>query len=154
MPTINPYDLARRGGVLEGSNSVLEFERLEAALAEDAEIEEPVTWRAQFAPFPGEDHDAGLTLSVSARLPLSCVRCLSPVQVPIEFERAFRLVADESQAALLDEQAEDHDVLAVGRHFDLLALVEDELIMALPLMPRHAQCPPAADVPMPADVYD
>ena len=42
---------------------------------------------------------------------------------------------DEAAAAELDADSDD-DVLAVSRVFDLLALLEDELIMAQPLVPR------------------
>jgi uncharacterized protein len=32
-------------------------------------------------------------------------------------------------------------VLAVSRSFDLMELVEDELLMEMPLAPRHEVCP-------------
>ena len=52
-----------------------------------------------------------------------------------------------AQAARLDEEG-DEDVLALTRALDLPALVEDELILALPLVPRHEVCP--QDVPLEA----
>jgi hypothetical protein len=36
-----------------------------------------------------------------------------------------------------------HGLARTGRDFDALALVEDELIMALPFVPRHEICPEA-----------
>ena len=33
-------------------------------------------------------------------------------------------------------------MLALSRSFDLVELVEDELLMELPLAPRHETCPP------------
>ncbi|NDF49764.1 MAG: hypothetical protein EB116_06720 [Betaproteobacteria bacterium] len=33
-------------------------------------------------------------------------------------------------------------VIAHDKHFDLLALVEDELLLALPIVPKHLQCEP------------
>ncbi|MDO5653087.1 MAG: YceD family protein, partial [Brachymonas sp.] len=39
--------------------------------------------------------------------------------------------------------------LVYGKQFDLLALVEDELLMALPLAPRHETCA-APDLPVQA----
>ena len=35
----------------------------------------------------------------------------------------------------------DEDVLPLARHINLLELLEDELIMAQPLVPRHEVCP-------------
>jgi uncharacterized protein len=43
-------------------------------------------------------------------------------------------------AAELDADHED-DVLALNRSLDLRSLVEDELLLALPLVPRHDVCP-------------
>ena len=40
----------------------------------------------------------------------------------------------------LDEHSED-DVLALSPAFDMAGLVEDELLLALPLVPKHEHCP-------------
>ena len=40
----------------------------------------------------------------------------------------------------LDEDCED-DVLVSSRDFNLLELVEDELLMGLPAVPKHEVCP-------------
>jgi len=81
-----------------------------------------------------------LHLFAQTQIPLVCQRCLGPVQVPLEVDRWFRFAPDEATAAALDEDSED-DVLAVSREFDLAGLVEDELLMALPVTPLHATCP-------------
>ena len=60
--------------------------------------------------------------------------------MPVSVDRAFRFVSDEALAAIQDEQSEE-DVLAASRSFDLIALIEDELLMELPLAPRHETCP-------------
>lgn len=86
-------------------------------------------------------------LTASAVVPLTCQRCLEPVDEELAVDRWFRFVADEAQAAREDEESEE-DVLVLDPAFDLQALVEDELLMALPLVPRHAVCPTA--VPMEA----
>ena len=83
-----------------------------------------------------------LTLSARVALPLVCQRCLAPVAVPVEFEREFRFVASEEIAEAQDEACEE-DVLVLSRDFNLLELVEDELIMALPVVPKHEECPVA-----------
>ena len=45
----------------------------------------------------------------------------------------------ESEAEALDTDSED-DVLALGPSFDLIELIEDELLLAWPLVPRHERC--------------
>jgi uncharacterized protein len=82
-----------------------------------------------------------LHLEAATTLSLVCQRCLNPVDVPVRVERDFRFVADEQAAAAEDEEAEE-DVLAMSHAFDLLELVEDEVLMEMPLAPRHDACPP------------
>jgi len=81
-----------------------------------------------------------ISLAARTTLPLVCQRCLELVNVDIDFSREFRFVATEAQAELEDNQSEE-DVLVSAPDFDLLALVEDELLMALPPSPKHQQCP-------------
>jgi uncharacterized protein len=90
---------------------------------------------------PGHVHpEIWLHLRADAVLPLTCQRCLGPVEVPLAVDRSFRFAADEDMAAAQDELAEE-DVLALSRSFDLVELVEDELLMEVPLAPMHEVCP-------------
>jgi uncharacterized protein len=81
-----------------------------------------------------------MRLRAALDLPVGCQRCLGPVVVPLEVDRWFRFVADESKAEAEDDQSEE-DVLALEPKPDLLALIEDELLMAMPLVPMHDVCP-------------
>ncbi|MCF8160026.1 MAG: YceD family protein [Polaromonas sp.] len=83
---------------------------------------------------------AWLFLSVDTVLPLTCQRCLGPVDVPVQIERAFRFVETEAQAEQEDDESPE-DVLVLSRDFDLAALIEDEVLMDLPVVPRHDSCP-------------
>jgi len=82
-------------------------------------------------------------------VPLECQRCLKAVAVPLATERSFLFVHGEDAAAQLDTDSED-DVLALTRALDLRELIEDELLLALPIVPRHEVCP----VPLVAPVDD
>jgi uncharacterized protein len=77
---------------------------------------------------------------VNTSLPLICQRCLGPVDVPLVIERAFRFVETEAQAEQEDD-ASPEDLLVLSRDFDLAALMEDEVLMELPVVPRHEVCP-------------
>lgn len=87
---------------------------------------------------------AQIWLHIRARtqVPLVCQRCLELAAIGVECERDFRFVASEDEALSEDEDA-DEDVLVLERELDLLALIEDELIMALPPVPKHEHCPRA-----------
>src|SRR6185312_3748996 len=101
-----------------------------------------VNWAAagELRPVPGDPGDVWLRLKIDATVPLTCQRCLGPVDVSVAVDRAFRFVADEETAAAQDDDCEE-DLLALSHDFDLAALVEDEVLMALPLVPMHGTCP-------------
>ncbi len=84
--------------------------------------------------------EAWITLDAKATLPLTCQRCLGPVEVEVAFQREFRFVATEELAAIEDEES-DEDVLVLSRNFNVAELVEDELLMVLPVAPKHDVCP-------------
>jgi uncharacterized protein len=92
----------------------------------------------------GEDQ-VWLRLQAGADVVLQCQRCLLPMTLPVEVDRHFRFVADEDTAAVLDDEIED-EVLVLARSLNLRDLVEDEMLLALPLVPRHDVCPES--VPM------
>ena len=137
---------AEAGARLSAEDALNRYVRLAAEAAEPTSSD-VVAWEAV-----GEErHDAAgraepwLHLSAHATLPLVCQRCLAPVQTRIEVDRWFRFAPDEDAAAALDEESEE-DVLVVSRDFDLHGLIEDELLMELPITPRHEVCP--QDVPL------
>ncbi|MFZ2989514.1 YceD family protein, partial [Ideonella sp.] len=84
---------------------------------------------------------------------LCCQRCLGPVGTEMALDRWVRFVSDEESAAALDAESED-DVLALERWMDLRELIEDELLLALPLVPRHQVCPAPLPLPSDADVEE
>ncbi|MBY4599240.1 YceD family protein [Ottowia caeni] len=128
---------------LSGRDSLGDYARL--AKESDGPISELfLEWRAtgeRLRAVDGAVHP-GLHLHAQAELPLTCQLCMGPVPVPVEVDRRFIFVADEEAAAALDDQSED-DVLVISAEFNLRELIEDELLMALPLVPRHEQCPEA-----------
>ncbi len=105
-----------------------------------------VRWRAvgSTRAVGGEDQ-VWLQLLAEADVVLQCQRCLQPLNEPVRVDRHFRFVADEATAAALDDEIED-EVLELPKSLNLRDLVEDEMLLALPLVPRHAVCPQA--VPM------
>jgi uncharacterized protein len=70
-----------------------------------------------------------------ARLVLRCERCLGPMEWPVETTIGLYLVPSESAAAELSEDAE---YVVAEDSLRLHELIEDELILALPLVARHS----------------
>jgi uncharacterized protein len=132
---------AEEGAELGATDPLPRYRRL-LAETEGGGAEREVRWSAR-----GEllnphhlQREIWLHLEAAADLPLTCQRCLAPVDVPLRANRSFRFVADEATAAAEDDEAEE-DLLALSRSFDLVELVEDELLMEVPVAPRHAVCP-------------
>jgi uncharacterized protein len=97
--------------------------------------------------------DIWLHLTADTSIPLTCQRCMSTVQTPLQVDRWYRFVASEDIAMAQDDASEE-DLLVLTPQFDLAQVLEDELLMALPLVPMHDECPVtpafsagAADVP-------
>lgn len=134
---------AKAGGVLSGQDLLSNYERL-LGEASGQGADRPVQWeaRGELRTEPGGQEQVWLHLHAEASLPMVCQRCMGPVDVSLVVDHVFRFVATEAQAELEDEASEE-DVLALSRDFNLKDLVEDELLMALPVVPRHEVCPAA-----------
>lgn len=157
---------AQAGVSLQGNDTLLKYERL----AQEAQWLEPnfypdfhVIWQARGelragaadtdADTKGQAAEPWLHLTAQAVLPMMCMRCLTPVDELLEVDRWFRFVADEATAELLDDDAEE-DLLAISREFNLRELIEDELLMGLPVVASHDDCPVAVVMESSSEDFD
>ena len=134
---------AQAAGELQGQAPLAEWPRLQQEQSAGPGAESgAVRWRllGRMLPVTGGAAQVGLALQAEVDLARHCQRCLTPVLERIVAERDFLFVADEATAEAMDEDSEA-DVLVISRDFDALSLIEDELILALPLVPRHDVCP-------------
>ncbi len=138
--------------VLSGAWPLAALQRLHSSGDGDLAVQ----WQARFEQrkVAGEAApQVWLRLQARASVARECQRCLQPVLLALAVDRDFRFVPTEDEAAALDAHSDD-DVLAAPGRFDLRGLVEDELLLALPLVPKHEQCPtdwrPAPAAPEPA----
>lgn len=135
---------AKQGSSESGGWPVAALERLCAEVHADARpaATEHIQWRAtgETRTRRGGEPQLRMHLECRAGLSLICQRCLQPVAVVVQVQRSFLFAADEAAAAAIDADSDD-DVLALCRTLDLIDLIEDELLLALPLVPRHEVCP-------------
>jgi DUF177 domain-containing protein len=78
-----------------------------------------------------------LRLSVRGSMEIPCQRCLDPIQVPIAIHAELQLAESEREISEADDEI---DRVLASRHMDIAWLVEDEVILALPMAPRHEEC--------------
>jgi len=132
-PHVDPRKLADRGVTLQGEIPLESLPRLRAQLAEDGGA---VRALLEFA--RDEQRAAVIRGELDVEVRMICQRCLEVVSLPIHGEYDYAVVREESAA---QAQPKGYDLLEVGEEpLDLLALVEDELLLALPIVPVHEHC--------------
>lgn len=132
---------AEAGAELSGAAMLGDFDRLMAE-AGGRGAGRPLAWSAR-GELRNPRHvqpEIWMHLAAQGVLPLTCQRCLAPVDIPVSIDRSFRFVADEATAEAHDD-ASDEDLLVTSRTFDLPGLIEDEFLMEMPLVPLHEICP-------------
>jgi uncharacterized protein len=83
-----------------------------------------------------------LRLTVSGEVELTCQRCLGSMPYGVEVERTLYLARNEAELERLDALP-DSDAIQPGETLSLVELIEDEVLLSLPLATMHAEgeCP-------------
>lgn len=88
---------------------------------------------------------AYVAVRAKASLTLICQRSLEPFQLPVEIDTRLGLIVEESEEASLPPGYEALLIEQDGK-LDLVATIEDELLLALPLVPVNPDHELADDV--------
>ncbi|HRL93887.1 MAG TPA: YceD family protein [Pseudomonas sp.] len=148
-PHVDPRKLADRGTTLEGEVLLAGLLRLCDPLADDAGLV-----RAKFIFGRDEQKAVVIRSEIDVEVKMVCQRCLELVALPIHSECEYAVV---KEGTAIELQPKGYDVLEMGEEpLDLLALVEDELLLALPIVPAHAPdaCQPPAGLDEPDSSED
>lgn len=128
---IDPYRFAETRRILEGWLDIASMRRLAGKLAEDTG---EVKVQLEF----GVDNEGVRYVRgrLQAVLVVTCQRCLGAMPFEVDTEVCLGMIADES---LADRLEEPYEPLVVGDEpLYLRDIIEDELILALPVVARHA----------------
>jgi uncharacterized protein len=133
--------LAERGERRAGASPLQKMERLAHDLLR-LEPDSVVRWQVETELRTGTEGGTvpWMHLNADAVLPLACQRCLGLVNVPVQIDLWYRFVASEELALAEDDESEE-ELLVLEPQFDLTALLEDELLLAIPVVPMHEICP-------------
>lgn len=138
---MNFLEYAQQQKLLQGIYQITALPRLHDALLELAVPEAAlatlvVKYELQALPerHLGEDVLPALGLDVSVQLPLVCQRCFEAMPLSLDLHFAY-VVCTTPPEALLEDDA--WDWLDPAEESSLPALVEDELLMALPIAVSH-----------------
>lgn len=147
-PHVDPRKFADRAASLQGELQLSELKRLVEPLEDDKGAV-----RASFEFGRDEQRTVVIHSELDVEVTMICQRCLEPVVLPIHSECVYAVV---NEGANTEHLPKGYDVLEVGEDpLDLLALVEEELLLALPIVPLHdidiCQPPAGADEPEPSE---
>ncbi|MDD7805746.1 MAG: YceD family protein [Endozoicomonas sp. (ex Botrylloides leachii)] len=130
--TIDPRKLARQGMQLEGSLALSRFSRL-VDLLSDNKGEVQVALRCDL----DEYNRAVLKGHLDVMCKMICQRCLNAADLPIHADVQLVAVWTDEQAKALPS---DYEPLFLQEDpIELVPLLEDELLLALPIIPYHKQ---------------
>lgn len=134
---VDPLRLAEQGRRIEGRIKLERLSRLGSLLSsQKGEVIIDVEFGV------GADGIPALRGTLSAQLEMYCQRCMTPAQFAIEAGINLGIVKNEQEAALLPDEYEPLQVEHEPTHFG--DIVEDELILALPIAPMHEKSECAA----------
>ncbi len=90
--------------------------------------------------------DAGgkpfLRLELKANPVLRCQRCLSGLETVFEHVSVLRLVRPGTPIGDDDLENDEYDTIEAQHDLDVIELLEEEMLLALPLAPVHESCEP------------
>jgi len=129
-PHVDPRKLADRSATLEGELQLAELQRLCGPLADNQGMV-----RTKFV-FERDERNAVVFHSeLEVEVKMVCQRCLELVTLPIYSACDYAVVKEGGNTQSVPQ---GYDVLELGEDpLDLLALVEEELLLALPIVPAH-----------------
>jgi len=142
------FEFARSGRQAAGLVRVSQLPRmLNEVPAEAPERESAFTWQAEGTTQPELQDDGTegpqpyLRLAIHGAAWLECQRCLAPYKQAFNVDATYRIVNTEAEAEEFPLDEDEVDVIVGSTHFDLIDLIEEELLLNLPLVPKHDVCP-------------
>lgn len=132
---VAPYQLAAAGGTLQGAIKIAQLPLLDGLIfGQQAGSAGQIQASLHFS----QDEHGGCLVDghISGVLALQCQRCMKAMEWPVELDLRLHLAMSESRAGQLPDEA-DVVVVAAEGDFNPREWVEDEIILALPLVPKH-----------------
>ncbi|GEM_PF-1027754 len=135
LPTIDVFTLARSNGRIEGRTELSHMDRLVPLLAS---TDGGLAWELECATDPRGRPAA--SLRVRGMVVVSCDKCGLNLELPIDIDSEFWFVRTEAELNAQPINVDESEPLLGSLSFAPAQLVEDEVILALPISPRHTQC--------------
>jgi len=144
---VDPFRLVEQGRELVGKLPLSDFPRLGDLLFAEDGLENKTDQAAIDVTLVFDRGETGLpTINgiIKCELVMSCQRCLNAVETKLESELCVVLVTSDAQAETLQE-GYDTWLVEDNRMF-LQDFIEDEVLLALPIVVSHEQCEPVREL--------
>lgn len=82
-----------------------------------------------------------LMLEASGQTWLACQRCMQAMAFPIAIDAVYRVMESEEAADAIALDDAEVEVIVGSASFDLVDLVDEEIVLSLPMVPKHEVCP-------------
>ncbi len=139
--SIDPLQLARKGAVLSGNMPLSGMSRLNGLIGSPGS-DDLVSVSLEF--MLGEYGQCRIVGEWCATVHLPCQRCLRMMPFPVKGE----ILLAVSRPGREREVPDEFEVIELeGQHLRLMTIVEDEIILGLPIVPMHdlADCQVGSD---------
>lgn len=130
---IDGFAFARTAGQLGANYPAVDLARVVGQLVLESGDAVDVRMSGRRTP----EGDSFLDVQITGLLHLVCQRCLQAMEWPVDIERPLLLVKSETQIPDGNLDDDEIDVIVGGADMSVLHLVEDELILNLPMIPMH-----------------
>ena len=131
---IDSVEFARAQQQLHGSLAVAGLKRLEDILFDTQGV---VNYALRGA--VDERNRPQIELRISGPLHLQCQRCLERLDYELDVTNTLLVVPHGVPVDADVDDPEAPDVVETGPELDVAALIEDEVLLSLPLAPRHPE---------------
>lgn len=139
---IDPIAFSRQQQEVFGQTPITGLARVKTAVVNDDAV---VTWHVAGA--VDSLNRAVLSLRIGGEVHVECQRCLEPMPVPLAIATDITLFRTEEQLAAAEADDPELECLLLEEATDLMVLIEDEILLALPFAPLHDECVgPVGDV--------
>lgn len=132
---INSLSFAREAGSLQGELPIAGFTRVLDKLVDSAGC---LSYRVVGG--LGSGNRPQLLLQLDGMLSVCCQRCLEGIDYPVKVRSLLEFVDDENNLTQEEIEDDSRDFLPAQSELDIVALIEDEIILNLPSAPRHESC--------------
>jgi uncharacterized protein len=138
---IDTAKFAREGTSLSGALSLADMPRVAKYLSDSSGQLSDLGGDIRYVVrgYMTDRGDPALAIRITGGVNLRCERCLERLQYDLLLERDLVLLTGIGEFEPQDDEDDLVDIIPATPHLDLHATLEEEVVLGLPMAPRHAE---------------